>query len=208
MSDIEVNRESKQETKRGGVSDETTPKIDPAKVEALKAQGLKGDLLWYKDAIIYQLHVRAFSDSNGDGIGDFKGLTQKLDYLAELGVSAIWMLPFYPSPLKDDGYDIADYTNVNPSYGTIKDFQHMMAEAHKRGLRVITELVINHTSDQHEWFQKSRRAKEGTFWRDFYVWSDNPNKYKGTRISRRRTGPGIRSRSRIIGTVFILTSQI
>ena len=155
-----------------------TPTLDDQKTRP----DLKGDLLWYKDAIIYQLHVRAFYDSNGDGIGDFQGLTQKLDYLAELGVTAIWMLPFYPSPLKDDGYDIADYMKVNPSYGTIKDFQTMMAEAHKRGLRVITELVINHTSDQHEWFQKSRRAKEGTYWRDFYVWSDNPNKYKGTRI--------------------------
>lgn len=185
MSDIELPNESKRETKQSPMNEridgEVTSRTEPTDTKP-KAQTLKGDLLWYKDAIIYQLHVRAFSDSNGDGIGDFQGLTQKLDYLAELGVSAIWMLPFYPSPLKDDGYDIADYTRVNPSYGTIKDFQHMMAEAHKRGLRVITELVINHTSDQHEWFQKSRRAKEGTYWRDFYVWSDNPNKYKGTRI--------------------------
>ncbi|MGE0525860.1 MAG: alpha-amylase family glycosyl hydrolase, partial [Bdellovibrionales bacterium] len=142
----------------------------------------RNDPLWYKDAIIYQLHVRAFFDSNDDGIGDFPGLIQKLDYLSTLGVTAIWLLPFYPSPLKDDGYDIADYSSINPSYGTLADFKAFLDEAHKRGLRVITELVINHTSDQHEWFQKSRRAAPGTYWRDFYVWSENPNKYRGTRI--------------------------
>jgi maltose alpha-D-glucosyltransferase/alpha-amylase len=138
--------------------------------------------LWYKDAIIYELHVRAFHDSNSDGIGDFQGLIEKLDYLSNLGVTAIWLLPFYPSPLKDDGYDIADYTNINPAYGTLEDFQEFLRQAHQRNIRVITELVINHTSDQHEWFQKSRRAAPGSFWRDFYVWSDNPSKYKGTRI--------------------------
>lgn len=140
------------------------------------------DKLWYKDAIIYQLHVRAFYDSNGDGIGDFPGLIQKLDYLSELGVTAIWLLPFYPSPLKDDGYDIADYTQINPAYGTLKDFRQFLHEAHERGIRVITELVINHTSDQHEWFQKSRRAPPDSYWRNFYVWSDDPKKYKGVRI--------------------------
>jgi maltose alpha-D-glucosyltransferase/alpha-amylase len=140
------------------------------------------DLLWFKDAIIYQLHVRAFQDSDNDGIGDFQGLIERLDYLSDLGVTAIWLLPFYPSPLKDDGYDIADYMNINPAYGTLDDFKRFMREAHARGMKVITELVINHTSDQHEWFQKSRRAKPGGYWRDFYVWSDNPQKYKEARI--------------------------
>jgi maltose alpha-D-glucosyltransferase/alpha-amylase len=138
--------------------------------------------LWYKDGIIYQTHVRAFFDSNNDGIGDFQGLTRKLDYLQDLGISIIWLLPFYPSPLRDDGYDIADYTAVHPSYGTLSDFKGFLKEAHRRGLKVITELVINHTSDQHEWFQKSRRAKPGSPWRDFYVWSDTPAKYKDARI--------------------------
>lgn len=142
----------------------------------------KNNPLWYKDAIIYQLHVRAFHDSNGDGIGDFQGLIQRLDYLAGLGVTAIWVLPFYPSPLKDDGYDIADYSNINPAYGTLDDFKQFLHEAHLRNIRVITELVINHTSDQHEWFQKSRRAEEGTYWRDFYVWSNDSRKYKSARI--------------------------
>src|SRR5438874_1696861 len=140
------------------------------------------DPLWYKDTIIYELHVRAFYDSNGDGIGDFAGLTQKLDYLQDLGVTALWLLPFYPSPLKDDGYDIADYTNVHPSYGTLADFKVFLREAHTRGIRVITELVLNHTSDQHAWFQRARRAKPGSVWRDFYVWSDTVNKYKDARI--------------------------
>ena len=138
--------------------------------------------LWYKDGIIYQTHVRAFFDSNNDGIGDFQGLTRKLDYLQDLGISIIWLLPFYPSPLRDDGYDIANYTAVHPSYGTLADFKSFLKEAHRRGLKVITELVINHTSDQHEWFQKSRRAKPGSPWRDFYVWSDTPTKYKDARI--------------------------
>ena len=119
-----------------------------------------GDPLWYKDAVIYEVHVRAFADSNGDGIGDFPGLTARLDYLQDLGVTAIWLLPFYPSPLKDDGYDIADYNEVNPSYGEIADVRAFIREAHRRGLRVITELVCNHTSDQHPWFQRARRAKK------------------------------------------------
>jgi maltose alpha-D-glucosyltransferase/alpha-amylase len=138
--------------------------------------------LWYKDGIIYQTHVRAFFDSNNDGIGDFPGLTRKLDYLQDLGISILWLLPFYPSPLRDDGYDIANYTAVHPSYGTLADFKVFLKEAHRRGLKVITELVINHTSDQHDWFQKSRRAKPGCPWRDFYVWSDTPSKYKDARI--------------------------
>lgn len=137
---------------------------------------------WYKDAIIYELHIKAFKDGNGDGIGDFKGLMQKLDYLEDLGVTAIWLLPFYPSPLRDDGYDIADYFSINPSYGTMQDFKLFVREAHKRGLKVITELVINHTSDQHPWFQRARRAKKGSKYRDWYVWSDDPNKYKDVRI--------------------------
>src|SRR5712664_3383852 len=138
--------------------------------------------LWYKDAIIYELHVRAFHDSVGDGMGDFRGLTQKLDYLEDLGVTAVWLLPFYPSPLKDDGYDIADYTDVHHRYGRLDDFKEFLGEAHKRGIRVITELVINHTSDQHPWFRRARLAPPGSPERDFYVWSDNPDKYKDARV--------------------------
>jgi maltose alpha-D-glucosyltransferase/alpha-amylase len=141
-----------------------------------------GDPYWYKDAVIYQLHVRSFFDSDNDGIGDFAGLTRKLDYLQDLGVTALWLLPFYPSPLKDDGYDIADYTQINPSYGTLADFREFVREAHQRGLRVINELVLNHTSDQHPWFQRARRAKPGSPARDFYVWSDTPEKYTDARI--------------------------
>ena len=140
------------------------------------------DPLWYKDAIIYEVHVRAFHDSDGDGFGDFRGLTQKLDYLEDLGVTAVWLLPFYPSPLKDDGYDIADYTSVHPQYGSLADFKAFLAEAHKRGIRVITELVVNHTSDQHPWFQRARLAPPGSPERNFYVWSDNPDRYKDARI--------------------------
>ena len=140
------------------------------------------DPLWYKKAVIYQAHVRSFCDSDANGIGDFRGLTSKLDYLQDLGITAIWLLPFYPSPLRDEGYDIANYTDVNPIYGDLSDFKEFLREAHKRGLRVITELVINHTSDQNEWFQKSRRAKPGSKWRDFYVWSDTVEKYKEARI--------------------------
>ncbi len=137
---------------------------------------------WYKDAVIYQTHIKAFFDGNGDGIGDFDGLISKLDYIQELGVSAIWLLPFYPSPLRDDGYDISDYRTVNPAYGTLKDVRRLVHEAHRRGLRVVTELVINHTSDQHPWFQRARRAKPGSTARDYYVWSDSDKKYQGTRI--------------------------
>jgi len=140
------------------------------------------DPLWYKDAVIYEVHVRAFADSNNDGIGDFPGLTSKLDYIQDLGVNAIWLLPFYPSPLRDDGYDIADYRNIHPQYGTRADFRTFVDEAHRRGLRIITELVINHTSDQHPWFQAARRAPAGSSKRNFYVWSDSAERYAGTRI--------------------------
>ncbi|HEY8381040.1 MAG TPA: maltose alpha-D-glucosyltransferase [Microvirga sp.] len=142
----------------------------------------RSDTDWYRDAIIYQLHVKSFFDSNGDGIGDFEGVTRKLDYIKDLGVSAIWVMPFYPSPLKDDGYDIADYRGINPGYGTMRDFRRFVKEAHDRGLRVITELVINHTSDQHPWFQKARTSRPGSAARDFYVWSDTDKKYDETRI--------------------------
>ena len=138
--------------------------------------------LWHKDAIIYEIHVRAFFDSNNDGIGDFPGLTEKLDYLQDLGVTCLWLLPFYPSPLKDDGYDIANYRGVNPSYGTRRDFRVFVREAHRRGLRVINELVINHTSDQHPWFQAARNAPKGSSKRDFYVWSDTDEPYRDARI--------------------------
>jgi len=137
---------------------------------------------WYKDAVIYQLHVKAFQDSNADGIGDFKGLMERLTHVEELGATAIWMLPFYPSPLRDDGYDIAEYKEVNPNYGTMEDFEALVEEAHRRGLKVITELVINHTSDQHPWFQRAREAPPGSPERDFYVWSDDPHKWPETRI--------------------------
>ncbi len=140
---------------------------------------LEGPLDWYRDAVIYELHVRAFNDSNGDGIGDFNGLTQRLDYLADLGVTAIWILPFYPSPLRDDGYDIADYRTVNRDYGDLRQFKRFLAAAHDRNLRVITELVINHTSDQHPWFQRARRSPAGSAERDAYVWSDHPDRYAG-----------------------------
>jgi maltose alpha-D-glucosyltransferase/alpha-amylase len=137
---------------------------------------------WYKDVVIYELHVKAFFDGNDDGIGDFIGLTRKLDYLQELGITAIWLLPFYPSPLRDDGYDIAEYKAVNPYYGTLADFRTFVREAHRRGIRIITELVINHTSDQHPWFQRARRARPGSVHRDFYVWSDDDQRYGDTRI--------------------------
>ncbi len=140
------------------------------------------DPLWYKDAIIYELHVKSFCDSNEDGIGDFEGLIRKLDYLQDLGVTALWLLPFYPSPLLDDGYDIADYFSINPDYGTLAEFKQLLRQAHKRGIRIITELVINHTSDQHKWFQRARRAKPGSAYRDFYVWSDTSEKYQDARI--------------------------
>ncbi len=139
-------------------------------------------LHWYKDAIIYELHIKAFRDSNRDGIGDFKGLIEQLDYLQELGVTAIWVLPFYPSPLKDDGYDIADYYKINSKYGTLEQFREFLQEAHKRNLKVVTELVINHTSDQHPWFQRARTAPKGSPERNFYVWTDDPHQYRDVRI--------------------------
>ena len=137
---------------------------------------------WYKGAIVYETHVRAFADSSGDGMGDFKGLTGKLDYLQDLGVTAIWLLPFFPSPWKDDGYDISSYTEVHPAYGTLRDFEAFLRQAHARGMRVITEMVMNHTSDRHEWFQKSRRAAPGSRWRNYYVWSDTAERYEDARI--------------------------
>lgn len=140
------------------------------------------DPVWFKDAIIYQMHVKAFHDANGDGIGDFVGLIQRLDYIQDLGVNAIWLQPFYPSPQRDDGYDIADYRDVHPDYGTLEDFRVFVQEAHQRGLKVITELVINHTSDQHPWFQAARRAAPGSPEHEFYVWSDTDKKFASTRI--------------------------
>jgi maltose alpha-D-glucosyltransferase / alpha-amylase len=145
-------------------------------------KGLSLEPFWYKSGVIYEVHIRAFYDANGDGTGDFRGLTEKLDYIKDLGVTAIWLLPFYPSPLKDDGYDIADYCDVHSMYGTLGDFKVFLSEAHNRGLRVITEFVLNHTSDQHPWFQRARRAKPGSRWRNFYVWSDDPHKYKDAPI--------------------------
>jgi len=146
------------------------------------AEALVRDPLWFKDAVIYQLHLKSFFDANNDGVGDFPGLLAKLDYIAELGVNTIWLLPFYPSPRRDDGYDISDYRGVHPDYGTLADVRAFIAEAHARGLRVITELVINHTSDQHPWFQRARHAKHGSSARNFYVWSDTDQRYSGTRI--------------------------
>jgi maltose alpha-D-glucosyltransferase/alpha-amylase len=143
--------------------------------------GLQRDNLWYKDAVIYQLHVRTFCDNNGDGIGDFLGLTQRLPYLQELGITAIWLLPFYPSPLRDDGYDIADYSSVHSSYGSLEDFKAFLTAAHSRGIRVIIELVVNHTSDQHPWFKEARSSRDNPK-RDWYVWSDTDTRYQGVPI--------------------------
>jgi maltose alpha-D-glucosyltransferase/alpha-amylase len=160
------------------------PAVQAAKANAreVPAPDTATDELWYKDAIIYQLHVKAFHDSNNDGIGDFAGLTEKLDYLQDLGVTTLWLLPFYPSPGRDDGYDIADYGDINPDFGTMKDFRRFIQEAKKRGLRVITELVINHTSDQHDWFKRARRSEPRSSARNWYVWSDSDQKYPDTRI--------------------------
>ncbi len=142
----------------------------------------KNNPLWFKDAIIYELSVRAFYDSNSDGIGDFPGLVQKLDYLEDLGINTIWLLPFFPSPLRDDGFDVSEYCDIHPDYGTLADFKLFLKEAHRRGLKVITELILNHTSDQHPWFQKSRKARSGSKYKDYYVWSDTPDKYKEARV--------------------------
>lgn len=146
------------------------------------SEGFSETPLWYKDAIIYELHVKTFFDKNGDGIGDFKGLTEKLNYLESLGVNSIWLLPFFPSPLKDDGYDISDYYDIHPHYGNMRDFKNFLREAHHRGMKVIIELVLNHTSDQHKWFQRARKKDAPKKWRDFYVWSDKPDKYLDARI--------------------------
>jgi maltose alpha-D-glucosyltransferase/alpha-amylase len=158
------------------------PKTGTRHTHARRSHALTPEPLWYKDAIIYELHVKAFYDSVDDGVGDFPGLMQRLDYLQDLGVTALWLLPFYPSPQRDDGYDIADYCNVHPPYGTLRDFRRFVREAHRRGMRVITELVVNHTSDQHPWFQRARQALPGSPERDFYVWSDTDKKYHGARI--------------------------
>jgi maltose alpha-D-glucosyltransferase/alpha-amylase len=159
--------------------------MDTKAVAALSIPGIAAgtsDALWYKDAIVYELHVKAFHDSNDDGIGDFLGLAEKLDYIRDLGVNTVWLLPFYPSPMKDDGYDVSDYHNVAPAYGTRQDFRNFVREAHRRDLRIITELIVNHTSDQHPWFQAARRAPKGSDKRNYYVWSDDPKRYTGTRI--------------------------
>jgi maltose alpha-D-glucosyltransferase/alpha-amylase len=148
----------------------------------MRRTGDASDPLWYKDAIIYELPVKSFCDGNADGIGDFQGLSQKLDYLQRLGVTCLWLLPFFPSPLRDDGYDIADYVSVHPSYGTLDDFKQFLHAAHDRGLRVVIELVLNHTSDQHPWFQRARSAPPGSPERDFYVWSDTDQRYQEVRI--------------------------
>jgi maltose alpha-D-glucosyltransferase/alpha-amylase len=150
--------------------------------DRLRSTSRDDEALWYKDAVIYELHIRAFSDANGDGIGDIDGLISKLDYLHDLGITAIWLLPFYPSPLRDGGYDISDYTEINPCYGGRKDFARLLREAHRRDIRVITELVLNHTSSEHPWFQRARRAPPGSPERDFYVWSDDPTRYPEARI--------------------------
>ena len=143
---------------------------------------LTDDALWYKDAIIYEAHVKSFFDSTNDGVGDFPGLASKLDYLEDLGITCLWLLPFFPSPLKDDGYDISDYRDVHPSYGSLDDFKVLISEAHARGIRVLIELVINHTSDEHPWFQAARGAPRGSREREFYVWSDTDQKFPETRI--------------------------
>src|SRR6202051_5214212 len=162
--------------------DRTPSRLKERHVKRNKNSTLSDDPLWYKDAIIYQIHIKSFFEANNDGIGDFPGLLAKLDYISELGVDTIWLLPFYPSPRGDDGYDIADYRNVHPDYGTLADVKRFIQEAHARGIRVVTELVINHTSDQHPWFQRARLAKPGSSLRDFYVWSDTDQKFPETRI--------------------------
>jgi maltose alpha-D-glucosyltransferase/alpha-amylase len=177
---------SLRDTANAGLQTPNARRNSPMRIQTTEAHAAEVPKpptpLWFKEAIVYQLHIKTFCDANNDGIGDFQGLLSKLDYLKNLGVTAIWLLPFYPSPLKDDGYDIADYFSVNAAYGTLDDFKQFLNAAHENGLRVITELVLNHTSDQHHWFQKSRRAAPGDLWRDYYVWSDEPTKYKEARI--------------------------
>jgi len=140
------------------------------------------DPLWFKDAVIYETHVRAFQDSNGDGLGDLRGLTERLDYLQDLGVSCLWLLPFFPSPLRDDGYDISAYTEIHPDHGTLEDFRALVDAAHARGIRILVELVVNHTSDRHPWFERARRAAPGSPERAYYVWSDTDAKYRDAPI--------------------------
>jgi len=143
---------------------------------------MESNALWYKDAILYEVHVRAFKDSNKDGIGDFKGLTEKLDYLQDLGINTIWLLPFFVSPLKDDGYDIADYYNINKDYGSLRDFKKFIKECKKRNIKTIIELVVNHVSDQHQWFQSAIKEGEKSQYWNYFIWSDNQEKFKETRI--------------------------
>jgi maltose alpha-D-glucosyltransferase/alpha-amylase len=143
---------------------------------------MKDDSLWYKDAIIYQLHVRSFYDGNGDGVGDFKGLLERLSYIEALGVNCLWLLPFFASPLKDDGYDVSDYRAIHPQYGSLDDFRAFLDEAHNRGMRVIIELALNHTSDRHPWFQRARHAPRDSIERNYYVWSDSDERYSQARI--------------------------
>jgi hypothetical protein len=154
------------------------PRARRGRVADREVSKLSHDAVWYRDAIIYELHVKAYCDSNGDGIGDFRGLISRLDHLKDLGVDCIWILPMYPSPFRDDGYDISDYTSIHPDYGTFQDFRDFLTEAHARGLRVITELVMNHTSDQHPWFQEARSSRDNPK-RDWYVWSDTDTRYPG-----------------------------
>jgi maltose alpha-D-glucosyltransferase/alpha-amylase len=148
----------------------------------MAASDKNNEALWFKDAIFYELSVRSFFDSNGDGIGDFNGLIQKLDYLEDLGINTLWLLPFYPSPLKDDGYDVIDHCDVHPDFGSLSDFKAFLKAAHSKGIRVISELILNHTSDQHPWFKRARKAKAGSRYRDFYVWSDTAERFKDARI--------------------------
>ncbi len=184
VSRVRVPRRGRSAAVEMDVRDErVVAEIHPAPAgHARRVDAAPGDPEWYRDAVIYQLHVKSFFDSNDDGIGDFPGLLRKLDYIVELGVNVVWLLPFYPSPLRDDGYDISEYRGVHPDYGTLRDAKRFVREAHRRGLRVITELVINHTSDQHPWFQSAREAKPGSKARDYYVWSDTDQRYLGTRI--------------------------
>src|SRR5579864_6575670 len=160
----------------------TTPATVPFETPAAAPAAGEGDPLWYKDAIIYQAHVKSFFDRNNDGVGDFPGLTQKLDYLQSLGITCLWLLPFFPSPLRDDGYDISEYRSIHPAYGTLEDFTALVNAAHERHIKVLIELVVNHTSDQHPWFQRARHAPKGSPERDFYVWSDTDQAYKDARI--------------------------
>ncbi len=175
---------------------------DPGRARVRQSTGFGPDPLWYKDAIVYEVPVRAFQDSSGDGIGDFRGLTSRLDYLADLGVTAIWLLPFYPSPLRDDGYDIADYGSIHPDFGTMRDVRTFIREAHRRELRVITELVFNHTSDQHPWFKRARKAPPGSPERDWYVWSDTPERYRDARIIFKDFEPSNWSWDAVAGAYF------